>query len=50
MADEVILKNPNDSSCNNELKEDGTLNDCTTKFRENPIPLTPEHPERSMTD
>ena len=50
MADEVILKTPNDPSCIDELKGDGTLKDCTTKARENPIPLTPEHPERSMTD
>ena len=50
MAEEVILKNPNDLSCINELKEDGTLNDCTTKVRKNPIPLTLEYPEKSVTD
>ena len=41
MADEVILKTPDDASCIEQM-EDSILNDCTINVRENPIPLAPE--------
>ena len=50
MAEEVILKNPNNTSCIEEQKEDITLNGCIRTPNENPIPLTPEHPERFIAD
>ena len=45
-ADLVLMRNPSSSSFINEQKEDVTLSDCFGKVNENPIPLTPEHPDR----
>ena len=46
MAEEVILNNPNNTSC---IEEQNT-NDCIRTSNENSISLTPEQPERFITD